>query len=333
MGVHGIWPHHANQEELYTMQPRSIMRRLSYFGIVSIVGMMAVGCATRNNPALDDINRAREAIDAARQANAGTRFPDQVDNLEQRHRAARGVYYACNDAQASQLARAIVADADALRGRLVAPPPPPPAANRAPRAVCAVPAQAETGMPVTFDGTQSADPDGDALAFQWAFGDGETASQASITHQYARPGNYTAQLTVRDNRGGSDTCAQPVTVIRRVILQESAGLVLFDFNRATLRPEAQRELTSVVREMQDNPQLAAEVIGHTDAVGTDTYNLGLSRRRADAVRSYLVSQGIAANRIQTRGLGESQPVAPNDTAEGRARNRRVEVTLRPLAMQ
>lgn len=290
----------------------------------------------REDPALGDINRAREAIEAARQANASERFPEQIADLERRHRAVRGVYYACQDAQASQQAQGIIADANALRNRLAAPPPPPapPApANRSPRAVCNIPAQMEAGVAMTFNGTQSSDPDGDNLTYQWAFGDGETAADAMATHQYARAGNYNAQLTVRDGRGGSDTCTQNVAVIRRVILQEAVGRVFFDFDRATLRPAAQQELASVVRELQENPQLGADMIGYADAVGTEAYNLGLSRRRAEAVRNYLVSQGITATRLRVDGRGEANPVAPNDTAEGRARNRRVEITLRPLLVQ
>jgi OmpA-OmpF porin, OOP family len=77
----------------------------------------------------------------------------------------------------------------------------------------------------------------------------------------------------------------------------------------------------------------AEIVGHTDAIGTEAYNDRLSQRRAEAVRNFFVSQGIAAARISVAGKGEREPVAPNTTAEGRVQNRRVEVTLRPMAVQ
>ena len=68
-------------------------------------------------------------------------------------------------------------------------------------------------------------------------------------------------------------------------------------------------------------------VGYTDSIGTEQYNLGLSQRRANAVKEYLVSKGIAANRIYTEGKGEADPIASNATREGRAQNRRVEIEI------
>jgi OOP family OmpA-OmpF porin len=99
----------------------------------------------------------------------------------------------------------------------------------------------------------------------------------------------------------------------------------FDFNKATLKPEGKTALEAAVKALKDEPALKATITGHTDSVGSDSYNLKLSERRANAARDYLVSQGIDASRITTQGLGESKPIASNDTAEGRAENRRVEV--------
>jgi outer membrane protein OmpA-like peptidoglycan-associated protein len=76
-----------------------------------------------------------------------------------------------------------------------------------------------------------------------------------------------------------------------------------------------------------HPGLRLEVEGHTDSVGSDDYNQQLSEKRAGAVRDYLVQQGISADGIVSRGLGKTQPVASNDTAEGRQQNRRVELVL------
>ena len=77
--------------------------------------------------------------------------------------------------------------------------------------------------------------------------------------------------------------------------------------------------------LQRDPPLAVEVQGHTDNVGGDAYNVTLSQGRADAVKAWLVSHGIAAGRITTRGYGRQQPIATNDSDEGRAKNRRVEL--------
>jgi outer membrane protein OmpA-like peptidoglycan-associated protein len=116
-------------------------------------------------------------------------------------------------------------------------------------------------------------------------------------------------------------------------LQETVGRTHFDFDKATLKPTAQQELASVLQELQENPTLRAELVGHTDATGSEAYNLGLSKRRVEAVRNFLVAKGIAANRFQLAWKGEGEPIAPNTTKEGQAQNRRVEITLRPLPVQ
>ena len=103
--------------------------------------------------------------------------------------------------------------------------------------------------------------------------------------------------------------------------------VLFDFDQATLKPGAKEKLAKVSGILLAYPTLRMEVEGHTDSVGTDDYNLQLSQRRADAVRDYLVSNGIATTNVQSVGLGKAGPVASNDTAAGRQQNRRVEMVV------
>jgi OOP family OmpA-OmpF porin len=103
----------------------------------------------------------------------------------------------------------------------------------------------------------------------------------------------------------------------------------FAFNKFELTAHGQDTLGVVVQFMQSHPEAKIEVQGHTDDRGTEAYNQGLSERRANAVKSFLVSQGIAESRITTRGLGESQPVADNKTEAGRAKNRRVVVLETP----
>lgn len=103
--------------------------------------------------------------------------------------------------------------------------------------------------------------------------------------------------------------------------------VTFDFNKSTLKSQGKTELDRVIDTLKANPSQKVLVEGHTDSIGSDAYNKRLSERRADAVRSYMVSQGISDSRITTRGLGESSPVADNKTKEGRAKNRRVDITF------
>ena len=105
------------------------------------------------------------------------------------------------------------------------------------------------------------------------------------------------------------------------------GDVLFESGRAELKPGAASNLGQLVAFLAKYPSRTVAIEGHTDSVGGDDYNLGLSQRRADSVRSHLVSRGVDAARITSMGAGESSPVAGNDTATGRQQNRRVEVII------
>jgi len=101
--------------------------------------------------------------------------------------------------------------------------------------------------------------------------------------------------------------------------------VQFDFNKASLKAESDSVLQRVLAFLQKDPTLKLEVQGHTDNVGGDDYNQTLSEARANAVLTWLVQHGVAANRLSFKGYGKTMPVASNDTDEGRARNRRVEI--------
>ena len=103
--------------------------------------------------------------------------------------------------------------------------------------------------------------------------------------------------------------------------------VLFDTDSATLRPGAREKLARVSGILLSQPGLNVAVEGHTDNVGSDSYNQRLSEQRASSVRDYLVRQGIEQNAVGTAGFGESQPVVSNDTAAGRQQNRRVELVV------
>jgi outer membrane protein OmpA-like peptidoglycan-associated protein len=104
--------------------------------------------------------------------------------------------------------------------------------------------------------------------------------------------------------------------------------VLFDFDRSTLRPEANAILQPVLTMLQGDPSLQIDIEGHTDWIGTDAYNQGLSERRARAVVEWFVARGIARERISAIGRGEAEPVAVNTTSQGRQLNRRVEIRRR-----
>ena len=106
-----------------------------------------------------------------------------------------------------------------------------------------------------------------------------------------------------------------------------AADAFFDFDKAVLKPEGKAKLDDLVDKVKGINLEVIIAVGHTDSVGSDGYNQKLSVRRAEAVKSYLVSKGIEKNRVYTEGKGEKQPVADNKTAEGRAKNRRVEIEV------
>jgi outer membrane protein OmpA-like peptidoglycan-associated protein len=102
---------------------------------------------------------------------------------------------------------------------------------------------------------------------------------------------------------------------------------LFDTGKFTLRPLAREKLAKVAGIVSGHPGLTLDVEGHTDSVGGEAYNQRLSEQRGGAVRDYLTQQGMAAGSITAKGMGKTQPVASNDTAEGRQQNRRVEIVI------
>lgn len=109
-----------------------------------------------------------------------------------------------------------------------------------------------------------------------------------------------------------------------------SGQVLFASGKSTLLPAARDALDNVAAALKANPDRDIIVEGHTDSMGSTSFNEDLSQRRAVAVREYLIEQGVPAEMIRARGRGEEEPIETNATAEGRANNRRVEIILSPL---
>ncbi len=106
--------------------------------------------------------------------------------------------------------------------------------------------------------------------------------------------------------------------------------ILFGFDSTALRPDLRDDLAVLAGSLNDYPDTTIDVIGHTDNVGDAGYNQDLSARRARAVTRVLVSNGVGQSRLRAIGRGEAEPVATNQTEEGRALNRRVEIIIRPM---
>ncbi|MEX6503583.1 OmpA family protein [Pseudomonas zhanjiangensis] len=108
------------------------------------------------------------------------------------------------------------------------------------------------------------------------------------------------------------------------------GNITFATDSAEIASSFYAPLNNLASSFRQYNQNSIEIVGHTDSTGSHGYNMDLSQRRAQSVASYLIAQGVEPARLSTRGMGPDQPVASNATASGRAQNRRVEVTLRPL---
>ncbi|MGK7312417.1 MAG: OmpA family protein [Candidatus Longimicrobiales bacterium M2_2A_002] len=103
--------------------------------------------------------------------------------------------------------------------------------------------------------------------------------------------------------------------------------ILFNFDSAALRDEARDNLTELANHLDEYERTDVLIVGHTDSIGSETYNQRLSERRAESAATFVAQHGVASSRISTRGMGESDPISDNSTAEGRQENRRVEVVI------
>ncbi|WBY07409.1 OmpA family protein [Sphingomonas sp. 7/4-4] len=131
------------------------------------------------------------------------------------------------------------------------------------------------------------------------------------------------------------TAGTDVHVIRQgddLVLNMPSGIT-FATNQSSIQPQFRTTLDQVADVLRQYNQTYVDVYGHTDSTGSDSYNLDLSQRRASAVADYLTMRGVQSARLGTRGFGESQPIASNDTEEGKAANRRVEIKLVPVTQQ
>lgn len=106
--------------------------------------------------------------------------------------------------------------------------------------------------------------------------------------------------------------------------------ISFPSGKSDIQPQFYNSLNQVANTLNEYPSTAVDILGHADSQGSESYNQTLSEQRAASVQSYMLNQGVRPVRLASIGLGESQPIATNETAEGRARNRRVEIILTPI---
>lgn len=133
----------------------------------------------------------------------------------------------------------------------------------------------------------------------------------------------------RQARDIADDLGKSATVTRvgeGIVVSFDSGL-MFDVDSDALRGATRSNLSQLATSLKKYPDTEVNILGHTDATGTNAYNQGLSERRAASVHEHLVAQGVSGSRLKTRGYGETDPVADNDTVEGRQQNRRVEIVI------
>jgi OmpA-OmpF porin, OOP family len=180
-------------------------------------------------------------------------------------------------------------------------------------AFVATAALATAAMAQNIDNWRSASGD------VWKNASGDCWRNANWTPATAAPG---CDGAVAAPKPAASTAAKPAA--SKVTFAADA---FFDFDKAVLKPAGKTKLADLVEKIKGINLEVIIAVGHTDSVGADAYNQKLSVRRAEAVKAFLVSKGIEKNRIYTEGKGEKQPVASNQTKEGRAKNRRVEIEV------
>jgi len=211
------------------------------------------------------------------------------------------------------------------------PPPPTPPANRPPTvdARCE-PCTVEVGKSSTVT-ADAQDPDGDVLTYRWSAPSGTFANAGERQGLWTAPGQegpVPVTVTVDDGKGGTASDSVTIQVVRPPQKTYVFEDVHFDFDRYTLRADATRVLDEAVTALKENPNLRVQIEGHTCNIGTAEYNLALGERRASSVRDYLVSRGVAADRLSTVSYGEERPKYENAREETRRMNRRGALVVR-----
>lgn len=193
-----------------------------------------------------------------------------------------------------------------------------------------LPMTSNTGKPLDISGEFATDakpfPTGSGVAASGSGTDGETGNGAGT----GAIGGGTGSLSLGQGTGGNGAgSGNKAAELEKALLEgEKVDIydIFFSFNSATLRPESDETLSTIANLLNKHPDWKLAIGGHTDSIASDSFNLELSNRRAAAVKTALVERfKIADNRLSTQGYGETSPRATNETLEGRARNRRVEL--------
>lgn len=250
-----------------------------------------------------EFRQTQEAVERAENSPGAEYCPEKVAQAREKAKEGVELYWSCPWMDCSQRAMVVLAEARKLAQEAESCHPSPPAPTPAPLALKSTPVASEPAPPTPEPTTPTA-PEPVSQAIEPGFPAPEPASPA------AEP----------------TWIEEPVSEKKVVTLEG----IYFLFDSYRLTPEAVAILDQQAVILKEHPETKVEVGGHTDSIGTISYNLALSKRRARAVRSYLISKGISRERLMVKAHGASRPVASNETEEGRAKNSRVELNVLEL---
>ncbi len=286
-----------------------MMKRLNRIALVGLLVQAAFGCATAQPP--QELLDARSAYDAASKGPAAQLAPAQLDTAKQSLAKAEQSFADNGDKPVTKdiayvaERRAELAAAEGAREKA---------------------ARTRSQMDKDFKNSEI-----DAVA---ATKDRAAKAQAALEKE--RQARAEAEKNLADANKKLGAAMASLAEIAKVkeesrgVVITLSGSVLFATGKSELLPIAQQKLAEVAKALNDQGYQSLLVEGHTDSQGSAEKNMVLSQQRAESVRMYLISQNIPADKIRAQGIGSSRPVADNNTAEGRANNRRVEIVVTPL---
>ena len=277
-----------------------------------------VGCAPPK-----ELVTANNAVEAARNAGKDKECPKEFSAAENLKNEAYRICKPCDTAKAIELANQATAQVAALCPAKPAPPPaapapaPKPVAPAATASISASPSSVQKGQCSTLTWSSS-----NATSAMLDPGIGSVSTNGS---KQVCPDSTTLYRLGVSGDGASGSASTTVTVTH--VVDKLALHVNFDFNKATIRKGEDAELQKAVAFIKKYPGSEVSLVGYTDSIGGDAYNLKLSEKRAQAVKDYLASHGIDGSKISASGRGKADPIGDNKTEKGRAENRRVEVQI------
>jgi outer membrane protein OmpA-like peptidoglycan-associated protein len=305
-----------------------IMRRIFLLSLLAIVSLgLLVGCgayvyAPKKGTGWyhRELPEADKAVQDARKAGKDKQCPEEFNAAEARMEEAYTTYLSCHTREGIKLAEEATEMADALC--------PPPAAC----SLTASPEEIEKGESATITFSTSG-------KVKYAMLDGEEVPVTGTT-KTVDPATTTTYSGEVEGSGGTKTCSVTVTVAcpppppPPKVIDRLTIHVNFDFDKSDIRKADEAELKKAINFVRKYPGSRVRLEGYTDSKGTEEYNQKLSERRAEAVKQYLIKKGaVESGMISATGYGESNPIAPNETPDGkdnpagRAENRRVEILI------